>query len=35
MPYNIKERKPWAVWYSTASDTSTVADSPPTDKLYL
>jgi len=35
MPYNIKERKPCAVWYGTAHDTSTVAESPSTDKLHL
>jgi len=35
MPYNIKERKPSAVWYGTARDTLTADESPPTDKLYL
>jgi hypothetical protein len=35
MLYNTKQRKPSAVWYGTARDTSTVAESPPTDKLYL
>jgi hypothetical protein len=35
MPYNIKQMKACAVWYSTAGVTSTEAESPPTDKVYL